>query len=89
VARRKVFHRREQFASVRQPVLLGWGEQKDALPISLEEAAAKRLPEVRLLRVVAGHSPHLERPELVLPAIKAFMDDAPPTPPTRPDVDAA
>ncbi|EAU68214.1 hypothetical protein STIAU_7698, partial [Stigmatella aurantiaca DW4/3-1] len=24
-----------------------------------------------------GHSPHLERPEVVLPALKAFLGDAP------------
>ena len=73
----EVFHRRERLPEVRQPVLLVWGEREDTLPISLAEEAARRLPEVRLLRVVAGHSPHLERPELVLPAIKAFLDDAP------------
>ena len=64
-------------ASVKQPVLLVWGEKEDTLPVSLAVEAAKRLPEVRLLRVVAGHSPHLERPEVVLPALKAFLDDSP------------
>ncbi len=72
-----VFHRREQLASLRQPVLLVWGEKEDTLPVSLAVEAAKRLPQVRLLRVVAGHSPHLERPEVVLPALKAFLEDAP------------
>lgn len=72
-----VFHRRERLASVKQPVLLVWGEKEDTLPVSLAVEAAKHLPEVRLLRVVAGHSPHLERPEVVLPALKAFLDDAP------------
>ncbi|MBN1206511.1 MAG: alpha/beta fold hydrolase [Myxococcaceae bacterium] len=78
-----VFHRREQLASLRQPVLLVWGEKEDTLPVSLAVEAAKRLPEVRLLRVVAGHSPHLERPEVVLPALRAFLEDAPeqPAPP--------
>ncbi len=71
------FHRREQLRSVKQPVLLVWGEKEDTLPVSLAVEAAKHLPEVRLLRVVAGHSPHLERPEVVLPALKAFLDDAP------------
>jgi len=75
----EVFHRRERLPEVRQPVLLVWGEREDTLPISLAEEAARRLPEVRLLRVVAGHSPHLERPELVLPALKAFLDDSSPT----------
>lgn len=70
----EVFHRREQLASVRQPVLLVWGEREDTLPVSLAVEAEKRLPKAQLLRVVAGHSPHLERPEVVLPAIKAFLD---------------
>ncbi|WP_224244268.1 alpha/beta fold hydrolase [Hyalangium gracile] len=74
-----VFHRREQLASVKQPVLLVWGEKEDTLPVSLAVEAAKRLPEGRLLRVVAGHSPHLERPEVVLPALKAFLGDSPVT----------
>jgi pimeloyl-ACP methyl ester carboxylesterase len=71
-----VFHRREQLASVKQPVLLVWGEKEDTLPVSLAVEAAKQFPEVRLLRVVAGHSPHLERPEVVLPALKSFLDDS-------------
>jgi pimeloyl-ACP methyl ester carboxylesterase len=58
-------------------VMLVWGEKEDTLPVSLAVEAAKHLPEVRLLRVVAGHSPHLERPEVVLPALKAFLDDHP------------
>jgi pimeloyl-ACP methyl ester carboxylesterase len=82
----EVFHRREKLASVRQPVLLVWGEKEDTLPVSLAVEAAKRLPEVRLLRVVAGHSPHLERPEVVLPAIKAFLDEAPANTPEDPAV---
>lgn len=80
-----VFHRGEQLASVKQPVLLVWGEKEDTLPVSLAVDAAKRLPEVRLLRVMAGHSPHLERPEVVLPALKAFLEDLPAAPPTAPD----
>lgn len=72
-----VFHRRAQLASVKQPVMLVWGEKEDTLPVSLAVEAARHLPEVRLLRVVAGHSPHLERPEVVLPALKAFLDDGP------------
>ena len=65
----RVFHRGEQLGEVKEPVLLVWGEKEDTLPVSLAEEAAKRLPEARLLRVVAGHSPHLERPEGVLPAL--------------------
>ncbi|MDC0709678.1 alpha/beta fold hydrolase [Stigmatella sp. ncwal1] len=72
-----VFHRREQLASLSQPVLLVWGEREETLPVSEAVEAAKRIREVRLLRVMAGHSPHLERPEVVLPALKAFLGDAP------------
>ncbi|SET26970.1 alpha/beta fold hydrolase [Stigmatella erecta] len=72
-----VFHRREQLASLRQPVLLVWGEREEMLPVSLAVEAAERFREARLLRVMAGHSPHLERPEVVLPALKAFLGDAP------------
>lgn len=79
-----VFHRGEQLASVKQPVLLVWGEKEDTLPVSLAVEAAKQLPEVRLLRVMAGHSPHLERPEVVLPALKAFLEDLPTAPPAPP-----
>lgn len=80
-----VFHRGEQLETVKQPVLLVWGEKEDTLPVSLAVEASKRLPEARLLRVVEGHSPHLERPEVVLPALKAFLEDAPPP---LPDVNA-
>jgi pimeloyl-ACP methyl ester carboxylesterase len=73
-----VFHQRERLGAVKQPLLMVWGEKEDTLPVSLAVEAAKRLPEGRLLRVVAGHSPHLERPEVVLPALKAFLDEAPP-----------
>ena len=72
-----VFHREEQLASVTAPVLLVWGEHEDTLPVSLAEQAAQRLPNARLLRLDAGHSPHQERPERVLPELKAFLAGAP------------
>jgi pimeloyl-ACP methyl ester carboxylesterase len=72
-----VFHRRERLGEVKVPVLLVWGEREDTLPLSLAEEAAKRLPGARLLRVDAGHSPHVERPERVLPDVKAFLDATP------------
>lgn len=56
-----VFHRRERLGEVKVPTLLYWGERDNVLPVSLAEAAVKRLPRARLLRVAAGHSPHQER----------------------------
>ena len=55
--------------------MLAPGENEDTLPVQPAVEAAKRLPEARLLRAAAGHSPHSERPEVVLPALKAFLDD--------------
>jgi pimeloyl-ACP methyl ester carboxylesterase len=69
-----VFHLRERLGEVKVPVLLVWGEQEDTLPLSLAEEAERRMAGARLVRVDAGHSPHQERPERVLPELKAFLD---------------
>lgn len=71
-----VFHVRERLAEVTAPVLLIWGEKEDVLPLSLAEEAARRFPRARLLRVDAAHSPQHERPERVLPELKAFLESA-------------
>jgi pimeloyl-ACP methyl ester carboxylesterase len=76
-----LFHRGERLGEVKAPVLLVWGEQEDTLPLSLAEEAARRLPQARLLRVDAGHSPHQERPERVLPELKAFLEGGSGAPP--------
>ncbi|RKH50819.1 alpha/beta fold hydrolase [Corallococcus llansteffanensis] len=68
-----VFHRRERLGEVKVPVLLVWGEREETLPVTLADEAARRLPQARVLRVDCGHSPHLERPERVLPELKAFL----------------
>ncbi|WP_426736428.1 alpha/beta fold hydrolase [Myxococcus faecalis] len=68
-----VFHRRERLGEVTAPVLLVWGEREDVLPLSLAEEASRRFPNARLVRVDAGHSPHQERPERVLPELKSFL----------------
>jgi pimeloyl-ACP methyl ester carboxylesterase len=69
-----VFHRAERLAGVKVPTLLLWGERDGTLPVSLGEAAARALPDARLLRLPVGHSPQLEQPEVVLPALLAFLD---------------
>ncbi|AEI69042.1 alpha/beta fold hydrolase [Corallococcus macrosporus] len=68
-----VFHRADRLGSVTAPALLVWGERDDTLPVSTAEQAARRLPLARLLRLDAGHSPHQEHPERVLPELKAFL----------------
>ncbi|WP_426754142.1 alpha/beta fold hydrolase [Myxococcus sp. Y35] len=73
----EVFHRARQLDAVGVPVLVVWGEREDVLPVSMAEQAARRLPQAQLVRVDAGHSPHQERPERVLPELKTFLDAQP------------
>ncbi|ATB42427.1 Menaquinone biosynthesis related protein, putative DHNA-CoA thioesterase [Cystobacter fuscus] len=61
-----VFHRRERLGEVKAPILYLWGENDGVLPMSLAEAAVRAQPCARLVRVRAGHSPHLEQPECLL-----------------------
>lgn len=67
-----VFHRFERLGEVKLPTLLYWGEQDTVLPVSLAEAALKIMPEARLVRVPAGHSPHLEQLDSTAEALKKF-----------------
>ena len=55
-----VFHRFERLGEVKPPTLLLWGERDTVLPVSLATGTEKVLPHARLVRVPAGHSPHLE-----------------------------
>lgn len=56
-------------------VRLVWGDKKGTLPLSLAKEAARQVPQARLLRVDAEHSPHQEHPERVLPELKSFLDE--------------
>lgn len=71
----EVFHRAGALSQVKQPTLLLWGEGDETVPVSMGEAASKALPNANLTRWPVGHSPHLDRPDLVLPALKAFLDE--------------
>ncbi len=68
-----VFHRAGALAGVKVPTLLLWGEKDETVPVGLGEAAAKVLPAAKLVRLPVGHSPHLDRPDLVYPALKEFL----------------
>lgn len=68
-----VFHRYERLGEVKQPTLLFWGEQDTVLPVSLAEAAAKVMPDARLVRVPAGHNPPLEEPDRAMRELKALL----------------
>ncbi len=74
----EVFHRAGALAQVKVPTLLVWGERDETVPVGMGEAASKVLPNSRLLRLPVGHSPHLDRPDLVYPALTSFLA-APPS----------
>jgi pimeloyl-ACP methyl ester carboxylesterase len=58
----------------RRPVLLIWGELDQTTPYALSAQVREALGEHQFLSVPdAGHLPHLERPELVEPALLAFL----------------
>ncbi|MFY0580219.1 alpha/beta fold hydrolase [Cystobacter fuscus] len=74
-----VFHRRERLGEVKPPTVYLWGENDGVLPVSLAEAAVRAQPSARLVRVRAGHSPHLEQPECILSALGISSDLGVPT----------
>ncbi len=72
---------RPELARVRAPTLVIHGEQ-DLFPVEGAREWAASIPGAKLLIVPdAGHAPHVERAELVFPAIEAFLSaSAPPSP---------
>lgn len=60
-------------ARLRVPTLVVHGEE-ELIPMPMVEAWAKTMPDARLVRVPkSGHFPYAERPELVFPALEAFL----------------
>ena len=58
---------------VEAPLLVVWGD-RDPSPIASQRAWAAAVADGRLLVVPgAGHAPHAERPDVVLPAIERFL----------------
>ena len=66
---------RERLGSLAVPTLVVHGEE-DAIPMDMVEAWTSSLPDARLLRVPgAAHFSYAERPDLVWPAVEAFLSD--------------
>lgn len=64
---------RQGLSVVNAPVLIIHGEE-EAIPMILVQEWTTALPNASLLRVAsAAHFPHAERPEIVFPAITAFL----------------
>lgn len=64
---------RPALARLRVPTLVVHGED-ELIPMAMVEGWARTMPDARLLRVPkSGHFPYAERPELVFPALEAFL----------------
>lgn len=69
---------RAGLARVAAPTLIVHGES-DAIPMDLVEEWTTALPAARLVKVPgASHFPYVERPDVVWPAIEAFLQATPP-----------
>ena len=66
--------RRERLPELCQPTLLLWGDHDEAFPLPIAMAAQALLPRAELLVLPAGHSPHLEVPDLVLAKLEHFLE---------------
>jgi pimeloyl-ACP methyl ester carboxylesterase len=85
-------HQGEQIRRVGRhprPVLVVWGRQDEGAPFGESDSLLALMPGARLLPVdSAGHLPHLEQPDVVVPAVERFLSgqhpEAPlPTNPSR------
>jgi len=57
------------------PVLLIWGRADRVIPFATSEQVRAAMPQAELVAVEeAAHTPHYERPEIVNPAIVAFLE---------------
>jgi pimeloyl-ACP methyl ester carboxylesterase len=58
------------------PTLLIWGRNDQVMPSHYSQVYLQRIPNARLVLIPnAGHSPHLEQPQLFADAFYAFLDD--------------
>jgi pimeloyl-ACP methyl ester carboxylesterase len=64
---------RSRLPSIAAPTLVVHGDE-DLIPLEGSEAYARLVPSGRLLRLPGvGHYPHLERPDVLFPAVDAFL----------------
>jgi pimeloyl-ACP methyl ester carboxylesterase len=64
----------ERVGRARRPVLVVWGKQDPNVPFEFSESLMQQMPFARLLAVEdAGHLPQWEQPDIVQPALVAFL----------------
>lgn len=61
-----------------RPVLIVWGRQDEGAPFGESAALLAAMPRGTLLAVdSAGHLPHLDQPDVVIPAVVNFLEQHP------------
>ncbi|HMU62996.1 MAG TPA: alpha/beta fold hydrolase, partial [Gemmatimonadales bacterium] len=61
-----------------RPVLIVWGREDTGAPFTESAALLRAMPRATLLAVdSAGHLPHLDQPDVVVPAVVAFLRQHP------------
>ena len=61
-----------------RPVLVVWGRQDEGAPFAESDTLLALMPRARLVPVdLAGHLPHLEQPDVVVPAVVGFLRGEP------------
>ncbi len=61
-----------------RPVLIVWGMQDEGVPFSESAALLEAMPRATLVPVdSAGHLPHLDQPDVVVPAVVEFLQQRP------------
>ena len=69
----------QRVGRVRRPVLVVWGKQDPNVPFELSESLMRQMPFARLLAVEdSGHLPQWEQPDIVQPAVIAFLREVQP-----------
>lgn len=63
---------RDELASITARTLLLWGDRDEAFPLEVATGAERLIPNAELRVVAAGHSPHVEKPDLVAGLIEGF-----------------
>jgi len=69
----------QEVGRIRRPVLVIWGQQDPNVPFELSASLMAVIPDARLVEVdQAGHLPQWEQPDVVQPAIIAFLREPQP-----------
>lgn len=64
----------EKLAKTDIPILLIWGKEDRVIPFELSKKVLSIIPRTKLLAVEkCGHTPQLEKPELVNPALQEYL----------------